>query len=67
MPWAIGLRRADTGQLEVIGTDTKIVPDDPRFEKDVHIVPLVPLGSFNGDDYDFGEHEFKRECCCHPR
>jgi len=66
MPWVIVYSRSDGGPFETITTEmlaTRISPDDPLVDRDVHI---VPCGVLEDNDSDFGVHEFSRMCSCHP-
>jgi hypothetical protein len=61
--WAIALRKSGSRRIVLVTGDMEeIDPDDPHFERDVHVVPCYPDGS----EYRFGVHDFERTCYCHP-
>jgi hypothetical protein len=66
MQWVVCIKRTDTGRLVLLSSDMSIAQVDPRYELDVHIVPCSQLDE-GKLDFDFGVHEFTRECCCHPK
>ena len=58
MPWAVCVKTKD-GKTKMLGEEEI----GEEFGPDIHIVPCV----YKAGSYDFGWHEFIRECACCPR
>ena len=63
MPWAICIKNIETGKMELVCEGFKADLDDPRYADEVHIVPTTEADGW----IRFGVHDFKRDCCCHPK
>jgi hypothetical protein len=65
MRWLMVVRNLESNRLEIIGPDTEIDFDDPRYEKVVNIVPFEkePTSLM----IDFGVHDLCEMCACHPK
>lgn len=64
--WAVCIKNLEVGKMQLITPDMSVDPDDPRWDQEVHIVPVTenpekPLS------LDFGVHDFVRNCACHPK
>lgn len=66
MGWAIVIQEVDSRKWVVLTSGTAIDVDDPMYERDVHIVPVVE-DKKNSRFLRTGIHNLKRECCCRPR
>jgi len=67
MRWAVCMKNLEIGKMVLITPDmTPPDEDDPRFDQEVHIVPVE---EHPNDPYylSFGVHDFVRDCPCHPR
>lgn len=66
MRWAITMKNLEAGKWQLITPDMDIDPEDPRYDKDMHIVPIVEDPN-NPTYLSFGIHALVRDCPCHPR
>jgi hypothetical protein len=66
MPWAICVKNLEIGEMVLITPDMSVDVDDPRFDDEVHIVPVV-VDPKDPDRLSFGIHDFVRDCVCHPK
>jgi hypothetical protein len=66
MPWAICVKNLEIGEMVLITPDMTVDVDDPRYDDEVHIVP-VTIDTKDPDYLSFGVHDFKRDCYCHPK
>lgn len=66
MRWAVCIKNVEIGKMVLITPHMSVDADDPRFDQDVHIVPVFEDPE---DPYrlDFGVHDFVRGCVCHPK
>ena len=64
--WALCMKNLETGKMQLITPDMSVDPDDPRWDQEIHIVPVTenPEKPLN---LDFGVHDFVRNCACHPK
>ena len=66
MPWATCLKSTETGKMMLVTPDQRPDSDDPRYEQEVHIVPVV-TDPKDENYYTFGVHDFTHNCYCHPK
>lgn len=66
MRWTVCMKNIEVGKWQLITPDMTVDADDPRFDNEVHIVP-VNVNPKQPDYLSFGVHDFIRECCCHPQ
>lgn len=66
MRWAVCMKNIEAGNWQLITPDMTVDADDPRFDGEVHI---VPVSEHPDDPYrlEFGVHDFVRDCTCHPK
>jgi len=62
MWWTLAIEDHKAGKTRLVAEDEKILHDNQDYG-DAHVVPCTE----NGDEYDFGAHEFTRHCYCRPR
>jgi hypothetical protein len=67
MPWATFLKNRESSKMVMLGQDQTPDSDDPRYGDEVHIVPIAVVKREDGEYYEFGIHDFKRDCYCHPK
>ena len=60
--WVVCLIESQTKQV-VPWDGACVEEDDPRYEDDVHILPIIE----GGETLFSGVHEVNRNCACHPR
>src|ERR1035437_7256205 len=66
MRWAVCMKNLEIGKMVLITPDMSVDVDDPRYDQDVHIVPVEE--DPNDPCYlSFGVHDFVRNCVCHPK
>ena len=66
MRWAICMKNLEVGKMQLITPDMSVDENDPRYDDDVHIVPVVEDPK-DPTCLSFGVHDFVRDCACHPK
>ena len=66
MRWAICMNNLEVGKIQLITPDMTVDEDDPRFDDDVHIVPINE-NQKDPEWLSFSVHDFKRDCVCRPQ
>jgi hypothetical protein len=66
MQWAVCMKNLEVGKMQLISPDNPIDHDDPRYDDEVHIVPVV-TDPRDPEMLSCGVHDFIRECYCHPK
>jgi 5-methylcytosine-specific restriction endonuclease McrA len=64
--WAVCIKNLEVGKMQLITPDMSVDPDDPRWDREVHIVPVTENPE-KPSNLDFGVHDFVRNCACHPK
>jgi hypothetical protein len=64
MRWLVVVKNIESGNLEIIAPTTEFDPDDPRYDKVVHIVPFKEEP--DPQRLHFGIHNLGDDCACHP-
>jgi hypothetical protein len=63
MPWGTYLKSTESGKMVLVPPSEKPDSNDPRYEQEVHIVPV----KVDGENISLGIHDLVRECVCHPK
>ena len=66
MRWAVCMKNLEVGKMALITPDMTVDQDDPRFDQEVHIVPILEDPK-DVTRLSFGAHDFVRDCACHPK
>ncbi len=67
MLWVTCMRNLKTGKMELIPPGGKPADEDPKYDQDVHIVPCTDQSTETELYFTLGNHDFKRNCYCHPK
>jgi hypothetical protein len=65
MRWLVVVRNIESGRLEIITPTTDFDPEDPRYDRVVHIVPFKEEP--DPQRLNFGVHNLSDDCACHPK
>lgn len=66
MPWVLCVKNIETGRFELVTEGMQIDADDPRYDEDVHFVPVSEHPK-EKNYLTFGVHTPLRECVCRPK
>ena len=65
MRWLVVVKNIESDRLEIITPSTDFDPEDPRYDRVAHIVPFKEEP--DPQRLNFGFHDLKRDCACHPK
>ena len=65
MYWIVVVKNLESNRLELVTPSSDFDPEDPRYDREVNIIPFKeepdPMR------LDFGVHELRDGCACHPK
>jgi len=63
--WLVVVKNIESGRLEIVTPTTYFDPEDPRYDRAVHIVPLKEEP--DPQQLNFGVHNLSDDCACRPK